>query len=627
MIGWNFPLNNNGVADRINNAGIVTFKENIYGSLAREINQNSIDAHDHQTKRPVEVHFELTKVSTDLFPNRDEFRGALQSCRDYWNSHEQEESFFDKALNILAEDDISVLKISDYYTTGLTESDSMISGNWINLTKANGGTDKNQGAGGSFGIGKNAPFACTPLRTIFYGTKDIDGNEAFQGVARLVTHGQVGAATQGTGFYGLKEKNTPIMNMGDTPQFFRRDRVGTDLFIFGFDASIDWKERIIQSVLENFFITIQDGDLIVKVNDVLINNTTIGNLIATHITNSNYESHCDKYFDAFTSSESILKVHEDFEGMGRVELHILRKKNFPKRVAMARKTGMLIFEKGRFQTPMRFAGVFRATGDGINKLLRSLEPPEHNKWVPNLSKKPEDAAAAAKVIKNLYKWMNDCVRDVSSEAAEEEYDFEGMQQFLPDDLDDNPRQQDTDSEEQAIPAPVELVIRKAKVAPQPKALNPSKEAGEDESEDTKIGGNEGDGENTGGEIGVIEGGSAGDGKDGAEESLSSPNSLLTRSPVRLHGKRAFCINPNDGTYKVMFEPSKSGSGFVVLSVVGEVEDGPAQITSASIGQNSVGINHRGEIGPLPFIAGIKQEIIVVLSDRMHCALEVAAYEN
>lgn len=625
MIGWNFPLNNNGVSDRINDAGIVTFNENIYGSLAREINQNSIDAHDPKTMRPVEVHFELTQVSTDLFPNRDEFRDALQSCRDYWNSHEQEESFFDKALNVLAENEISVLKISDYYTTGLTESNATHAGNWINLTKAKGGSDKNSDAGGSFGIGKNAPFACTPLRTIFYGTKDIDGMEAFQGVAKLVTHGQVDATTQGTGFYGLKKKNTPIINMGDTHQFFRRDRVGTDLFIFGFDTSIDWKEKIIQSVLENFFITIQDGGLIVKVDDVLINNTNIGQLIATYITNSDSESQCDKYFDAFTSSESIYKLNENFEGMGRVELYILPKKNFPKRVAMVRKSGMLIFEKRHFQTPMRFAGVFRATGDGINKLLRSLEPPEHNKWVPNLSRK--DSVAAAKVIKSLYRWINDCVRDVSSEAAEEEYDFEGMQQFLPDDLDDNPRQQDTDSEEQAIPAPVELVIRKAKVAPQPKTINPGEEAGEDEPEDTKIGGNEGDGENTGGEIGVIEGGSAGDGKDGARERLSSPSSLLTRSPVSLHNKRAFCINPNDSIYKVIFEPSKNGSGFIVLSVVGEVEDEPAQIASASTGQNLVEINHRGEIGPLQFFAGIKQEIIVTLSDKMHCALEVAAYEN
>lgn len=51
-----------------------------------------------------------------------------------------------------------------------------------------GASDKPATDGGSRGIGKAAPFACSYLRTVFYATKNSDeeNREAFQSVARLV---------------------------------------------------------------------------------------------------------------------------------------------------------------------------------------------------------------------------------------------------------------------------------------------------------------------------------------------------------------------------------------------------------------------------------------------------------
>src|SRR2546426_3125653 len=108
-------------------------------------------------------------------------------------------------------DSVRMLKMSDYNTTGLLGPVTDRGSDWFKLTKAVGSSDKAGGAGGSFGIGKHAPFACSQLRTVLYGTKDLNGTFAFQGVSKLVTHvnGQ-GETTQGTGYYGIRSKNAPI---------------------------------------------------------------------------------------------------------------------------------------------------------------------------------------------------------------------------------------------------------------------------------------------------------------------------------------------------------------------------------------------------------------------------------
>ena len=68
------------------------------------------------------------------------------------------------------------------------------------LTKSSGASDKSGSHGGSFGIGKFAPYACSSLRTVFYSTSDKDGLCASQGVSRLTSFkNKKNEITQGTG--------------------------------------------------------------------------------------------------------------------------------------------------------------------------------------------------------------------------------------------------------------------------------------------------------------------------------------------------------------------------------------------------------------------------------------------
>lgn len=132
---------------------------------------------------------------------------------EYWNDGNNQKTtrFFDKAIDVFNQDFIDVLRISDFNTTGLTGSDKDYNSAWQNLVKSSGVSNKGGTSGGSFGIGKSAPFACSDLRTVFYSTIDNQGLKAFQGIARLVSFKKkkfIGddPTTTGIGYYGVKEK-------------------------------------------------------------------------------------------------------------------------------------------------------------------------------------------------------------------------------------------------------------------------------------------------------------------------------------------------------------------------------------------------------------------------------------
>src|SRR5690606_38400000 len=98
---------------------------------------------------------------------------------------------FEQACSTLRKPLISVFTVEDYGTTGLV-GPSVAGSPFHALVKGSGVSQKSSSdAGGSFGIGKNAAFAVSTLRTVFYSTRyRSDGKDAFlaQGKAILVSH-------------------------------------------------------------------------------------------------------------------------------------------------------------------------------------------------------------------------------------------------------------------------------------------------------------------------------------------------------------------------------------------------------------------------------------------------------
>lgn len=646
MINWNFPPNNYGQITGLNDAGIETFRGNPLDSLAREINQNSCDAKDVKNVGPVEVHFNLISVPTEAFPERDRFLSILNSCREYWQDNAKTRQFFETAISIVKLRKIPFLKISDFNTTGLTGVNEGLRGGWHNLIKSVGSSDKDSHSGGSFGIGKHAPFACSDLRTVFYGTKEADtGAEAFQGVAKLVTHlNENDEPTQGTGYFGLIEKNRPITKMAEINELFRRTEIGTDIFIAGFNENSDWEEKIIKSVLENFFIAILNEKLIVKVEDTIINAGSLAGLLEKY-TKNDPDCLSYHYYEAYTLSNRYHFPNKDFFGLGEIDLFILPGKDLPKRVAMVRGTGMKIYDKGNFRTPFKFAGVMIARGDGVNEFLRKIEPPTHNAWEPD---RHEDSEEAKGIIKKLYGWINEKVRSITLVNDDEELDVEGLSQYLADKEDPSlevQNQQDIGQlgveGEKNAPKDIELEINNRKMKQTLFAeINENFEnyqeiaVATEDREDMQGSGDgfaEGNGNASGGKN---KGQNTSDTKDQTDNSRARKlnEGISSSSPsnnVRLVRSRIFCIDPNSALYKVSIQADKEGSGYIGIKVIGEVGGEPAPVRSVIVHETgeSVNVGKNGKIGPVSFYKDKKSDLLITLEGSLRCALEVAIYAN
>ena len=280
-IGWNFPSNDNGQINGISEAGIETFKGSPFPSLAREICQNSLDA-KKDNKDPVIVEFVGFEVDCKKIKGFSDIVSALDECKLFWEKNEKASKFLTNACQVAKRDRIRVLRVSDYNTNGLTGSKELYNSPWQNLVKSSGVSDKGGTSGGSFGIGKSAPFACSDIRTVMYSTLDVDSVRAYQGVSRLVSfnHKKLLSSyiTQGIGYYGNTDKNTPAFeeySLGD----YQRDETGTDIYILGFKGTGNWQDEIIKAVLEGFIISVMRNELIVRVNDLEVNRKTLGDFV------------------------------------------------------------------------------------------------------------------------------------------------------------------------------------------------------------------------------------------------------------------------------------------------------------------------------------------------------------
>lgn len=633
MISWNFPPNNDGQNEGLNDAGIETYKGNPIHSLAREVIQNSLDAARPELKKPVRVEFTLHNFCRSDFPKADKFVDILKSCRKFGEEIDKTKSFFDNALEIFNSNNIPVLQISDYNTTGLTGAGAESLNNWNNLIKGDGISDKHVGAGGSFGIGKQAPFACSDLRTVFYSTKDIEGVKALQGVAKLITHkNKQGKKTQGTGYYGNVDRNRPILNENNIDKFYQRDDIGTDIYVFGFKHEDNWDHKIISSIIEHFFMAVEKKQLIIKVEKTEINKRDLSRLIEEYIKKDD-ELLADYYYRAVTSDDHYYFEENRFMGLGHLKMYILPIKDFPKRrrVAMVRETGMKIFDKGYFRTPIRFAGVLLAEGKDLNEHLRKMEPPSHDAWQPT---RHPDEKKAENLRKKLYNWINKRVDSITGDREVEKLDIEGMSQFLPDKDEEFPipsKDEDTKEKERTSPSEEKDITLKNETANSVTGEitsgttgafdengNTGAFGGKSETEGGKSGGRY-EGENTSEDEG-----------EGRTENNKGNTPTIKERPLKLKESRVFSINPSKGLYKIYLKPTENCTGFLDFKVVGEDRKDAISINKAKVtapNKQTINIASNGRIGPLEMEKGEEIKLILHIDDSFKFSMEVDAYES
>jgi len=84
---WDFPALGSGNEQGYTNSGIELFKgSELIENLAREICQNSLDAHDETTKKPARVEFSLMEVPKAEHRIFAKYCECIRVCKINWGT-------------------------------------------------------------------------------------------------------------------------------------------------------------------------------------------------------------------------------------------------------------------------------------------------------------------------------------------------------------------------------------------------------------------------------------------------------------------------------------------------------------------------------------------------------------
>lgn len=397
---WRFASNNKGIVDGFNDPGIETFSANSIASMVREVIQNSVDQQVDDS-RPVVVDFDFFQVTQDEIPGGRQLGNIFDRCITASKGDPVATGFFQQAQKLM-KGKIDVLRISDHNTTGLVgaETDDTKTP-WHQLVKGRGSSNKNINSGGSFGIGKAAPLACSYFHTIFYASK-VDAIDSYVGVSRLLSFKEKESGffgkeytTTGTGFYSSSDNMNAILKPFAMGHFKRRDN-GTDIYILALEKDKDLYGTIRLAVLENFFVSIEFQKLIVHVGQDTINRNSLAQYIA-QLDDKKYATLKDYYNLLIHRHDDpeenrVISLDADEYGKkygikdGECTLLLHQGEDLNQRVLMTRKTGMTLFPQSRLGNSISYTGILLIQGDTMNQIFKTMEMPAHDKWEPSRCK-------------------------------------------------------------------------------------------------------------------------------------------------------------------------------------------------------------------------------------------------
>lgn len=627
---WNFPSNNYGQISGIADSGVETFNGTPMKSLAREICQNSIDA-NLKNGLPTRVDFVPFEIEPNAIPGFINLKEAFERGQEFWarQTSTKAKAFFRSAIaEATQKEKIMCLRISDFNTTGLTGSKEEYNSPWSNLTKSTGASDKSGTNGGSFGIGKFAPYACSLFRTVFYSTMDNEGVCAYQGVSRLTSFkNQNNEITQGTGFYG-NEKNTPVPEQISLDPEYTRDIScsGTDIFILGFNGESEWKQKMVASILDGFLYSIYTGQLIVNVADIVISKDTLSELMIAY--KPYFEEYADEYYLALVSDEKISRtfVKEIVgDGMtGKITLRLMIMPDMHRRVAMVRKTGMKIKNKGNINGLIPFTGLLYIEGDELNGYLRNLENPQHLEWE---IERAENKSQARSLLNSFTKFIKACLDEMKNDDSEESLD-PTVGEFLSAEPEDN----DKEREKAETLTDNVNTIDFHQVSRNPKvSATQAQGSGNTEIDDPNgeiiVDDIPGEGSHEGGTGGGNGGGGGGQGggEGRGDKPVEHRKSLSAIAPAKT---RIVCADKSNGKYLVTFVPvATATNGVIDLFMSAESQNYDAKIVDVVCdGQPNISFR-LNRISGISFVENSPIKLHVQLDYCDYCSMEVKAYGN
>ncbi|MDO9405342.1 MAG: hypothetical protein Q7T87_15015 [Polaromonas sp.] len=625
-IGWTHPIDESDQWDGFNDPGIEHFSGSPTRNLAREANQNSLDACDNTSDKPVVIKISRHSVPVSSIPNVDQLRKNLNFCSSFADQEGiKATQFFEAAIAELAKNKITVLEISDFNTKGM-KGPSRNGTPFYAFTKAKGQSKKpSEVSTGSFGIGKFAPYAVSKLRTVFVSTvfKDDDGvyQQLTQGKSILMSHDDSkNRRHQGVGFWGIETKCQPIQDISpDIPEWIARSNtqtsykanLGTKLTILGFDDKKGWEKQLAASVSENFFGAIAAKRLEVHIGDVhKITSETISSILSAPeiidsvIGQSNEPEQIENskhYLSCVAGSEDVIVEQSQMLHLGLCELRLRLTEGLPKRICILR-NGMFISDYlnlpglKSFSDFKDFVAVFQCKNDKGNELLRAMEPPRHDAFEPDRLPTKEDQEKGRAALKEMARWVREMLKRHAKDPVSDVTSLDELKDYFA----EEGEQGDGDGSEEINP--YGAIILTARPLPQKKAPTPATssegdDGGENEDDDGTREGKKG--KNTG---------SAGNNTTGGGNQKSVVQLLNPRAVVMAGNQR-----------RIAFTAGKSGPVEISLFEVGADQEFQIQVkysNQGTIRNGNVRLNVK---------ENTREVIEVKLAEEFNGALKVVAH--
>lgn len=434
---WMFDEVESGRYQGINDSGIEIFNDSVIKSLTREIIQNSLDAKDPESELPVKVVFKRKKIKVSDIPDSLGLLESLKLCVDeaILRQDNKAMTIFQNMVSVIVSREIDVLVVSDYETLGLSKIAEK-NGSFDSLVKAEGYSQKGDlTSGGSFGIGKNAAFSASKVRTVFYNTLNKEQERGFQGVTILTSHKnkETKKMRLAKGFYPVD----PVLGAHNFfSELINREQVGTDLIICGFESE-NFDQLCANAVVNDFFMALQKNQLVVEIEDMVIDNSNFAKIIHTNYVNIDLEqkktSRVEKadikktfqFYLALTTSVHLKQIQIG-DVLETIEIYVnpSTHEDLCREVVGIRKTGMCIQSFKRFTSRLKFAAIIYMDTPVLNENLKLMENPTHDRW--EAARHPQGKKFGAKLLSDIRKVINEVLALYLVDMEQDEIALKGL---------------------------------------------------------------------------------------------------------------------------------------------------------------------------------------------------------
>lgn len=293
-------------------------------------------------------------------------------------------------------------------------------------------------------------------------TKTDKGKYYFEGVASLCSH-KVDDQTLSNLVYYDNNGGEPVVEYEQIPgRFQRKDDTGieygpgSDIYIMGVNVTSpehrkEIYDEMFKAVLENFWLSVLHGKLIVKIGDKgsenIIDSSNIQRLMEENFDEDdtydrkNYNPR--PYFDAVnlagtsdkfyhkevnlnTISELTAIANRDW---GHVHFYFFKNKNARNRIVYMRSLRMKVSITSGHNGE-GYYGVIVCPDGLCNEILRETEDPAHAKWDHNRIESKSDRKIAQNLLKIINEEKDKIIRDIFDLDSVETIKIKGLEQYL-----------------------------------------------------------------------------------------------------------------------------------------------------------------------------------------------------